>query len=167
MSTKKYDMNNIKNNLFYNSLRNIFSVIFYFLLLGPAGSLAYLILDSYVNDPSFKVEEKSKNKLSVSNIQSFPIFLGLKKNYFKKNILILGEGLHTIHPVAGQGFNLVLRDIRKLKEILKYYSTLGISLKNSYALNDFYKSRKPENIIMRFGVDLTHRFFKKKHILMK
>jgi len=65
MSTKKYDMNNIKNNLFYNSLRNIFSVIFYFLLLGPAGSVAYLILDSYVNDPSFKVDVKSKNKLSV------------------------------------------------------------------------------------------------------
>ena len=81
-----------------------------------------------------------------------------------KNILILGEGLHTIHPVAGQGFNLVLRDIRKLKEILKYYSTLGISLKNSYALDDFYKSRKPENIIMSFGVDLTHSFFKKINI---
>ncbi len=65
MSTKKYDMNNIKNNLFYNSLRNIFSIIFYFLLLGPSGSLAYLILDSFVNDPSFKVDVKSKNKLSV------------------------------------------------------------------------------------------------------
>ena len=65
MSTKKYDINSIKNNLFYNSLRNIFSVIFYFLLLGPAGSLAYLILDSYVNDPSFKVDVKSKNKLSI------------------------------------------------------------------------------------------------------
>ena len=65
MSTKKYDIDSVKNNLFYNSLRNIFSVIFYFLLLGPAGSLAYLILDSYVNDPSFKVDVKSKNKLSI------------------------------------------------------------------------------------------------------
>ena len=65
MSTKKYDIDSIKNNLFYNSLRNIFSVIFYFLLLGPAGSLAYLILDSYVNDPSFKIDAKSKNKLSI------------------------------------------------------------------------------------------------------
>ena len=32
--------------------------------------------------------------------------------------LILGEGLHTVHPVAGQGFNLVLRDINKLQKIL-------------------------------------------------
>ncbi len=114
-----------------------------------------------------KIEEvlNTKNNLSVSNIQSYPIFLGLEKNYFKKNILILGEGLHTIHPVAGQGFNLVLRDIRKLKEILSYYSTLGISVKNSYALNDFYESRKPENMIMSLGVDLTHSFFKKNKYL--
>ena len=108
---------------------------------------------------------KIKKKPTVSNIQSFPIRLGLKKNYFKKNILVLGEGLHTIHPVAGQGFNLVLRDIKKLKEILKYYSTLGISVKNSYALNDFYESRKPENTIMSLGVDLVHRFFKRDKYL--
>ena len=108
---------------------------------------------------------KIKKTITVSNIQSYPIHLGLKKDYFKKNILVLGEGLHTIHPVAGQGFNLVLRDIKKLKEILKYYSTLGISVKNSYALKDFYESRKPENTIMSLGVDLTHRFFKRDKYL--
>ena len=74
--------------------------------------------------------------------------------------MILGEGLHSIHPVAGQGFNLVIRDITKLKEILEYYSDLGISIKNSYALNDFYDQRKPENNIMGLGVDATHKFFK-------
>ena len=36
---------------------------------------------------------------------------------------------------------------------------LGISIKNSYALNDFYNSRKPENTIMSLGVDATHSFF--------
>ena len=35
--------------------------------------------------------------------------LNLKRTYYKNDILILGEGLHTVHPVAGQGFNLVLR----------------------------------------------------------
>ncbi len=108
---------------------------------------------------------KTKQKISLSNIQSYPISLALKRNYFEKNILVLGEGLHTIHPVAGQGFNLVLRDIKKLQEITKYYCRLGISIKNSYALNDFYNSRKPENIIMGLGVDATHNFFKKNKYL--
>ena len=108
---------------------------------------------------------KINQKVTINNIQSYPIKLGLKRQYYNKNILILGEGLHSIHPLAGQGFNLVLRDIKKLKEILKYYSNLGISIKNSYALNNFYNSRKPENIIMGLGIDATHSFFKKNKYL--
>ncbi len=108
---------------------------------------------------------KSKQGITISNIQSYPISLNLRRQYHQKNILILGEGLHTIHPVAGQGFNLVLRDIKKLKEIVKYYVGLGISIKNSYALNEFYNSRKPENTIMSLGVDATHTFFKQNKYL--
>jgi 2-octaprenyl-6-methoxyphenol hydroxylase len=108
---------------------------------------------------------KLKKNLKISNIQSYPIKLRLKRNYYDKNVLILGEGLHTIHPVAGQGFNLVIRDIKKLKEILEYYTGLGISIKHSYALNDFYDQRKPENIMMALGIDMTHNFFKKNQYL--
>ncbi len=114
-----------------------------------------------------KIIEILKNRqfITISNFQSYPISLRLRRQYHQKNILILGEGLHTIHPVAGQGFNLVLRDIKKLKEIIKYYVGLGISIKNSYALNDFYNSRKYENTIMSLGVDATHRFFKQNKYL--
>jgi len=114
-----------------------------------------------------KLAENLKNKkdITISNIQSYPISLSLRRQYHQKNILILGEGLHTIHPVAGQGFNLVLRDIKKLEEIIKYYVRLGISIKNSNALNDFYNSRKPENTIMSLGVDATHSFFKQNKYL--
>ena len=61
---------------------------------------------------------KSKKIKNVDCIQSFPINLNLKTKYYKKNILILGDGLHTVHPIAGQGFNLVLRDIKKLVELI-------------------------------------------------
>ncbi len=108
---------------------------------------------------------KNKQDISISNIQSYPVSLSLRRQYHQKNILILGEGLHTIHPVAGQGYNLVLRDIKKLKEIIMYYAGLGISLKNSYALKDFYNSRKPENMIMSLGIDATHIFFKRNKYL--
>ncbi len=114
-----------------------------------------------------KLAENLENKqdITISNIQSYPVSLSLRRQYHQKNILILGEGLHTIHPVAGQGFNLVLRDIKKLEEIIKYYVRLGISIKNSNALNDFYNSRKPENTIMSLGVDATHSFFKQNKYL--
>ena len=79
------------------------------------------------------------NKIQISNQQSYPLMLNLKRTYYKNDILILGEGLHTVHPVAGQGFNLVLRDINKLQKIFKYYTELGMSLKSTPALEGIYK----------------------------
>jgi len=108
---------------------------------------------------------KINKKINISNIQSYPLTLNLKRTYYKNDALILGEGLHTIHPMAGQGFNLVMRDIKKLKEVLKYYTSLGISIKSSSALEDFSSYRKSENIITGLGVDLTHNFFKQNKFL--
>ena len=129
------------------------------------GKLAINQLNHYGVKNKLVENLKNKQDITISNIQSYPISLSLRRQYHQKNILILGEGLHTIHPVAGQGFNLVLRDIKKLKEIIKYYVGLGISIKNSYALNDFYNSRKPENTIISLGVDATHSFFKQNKYL--
>jgi 2-octaprenyl-6-methoxyphenol hydroxylase len=103
---------------------------------------------------------KTKKIKAPAHIQSFPINLNLKTKYFKKNILILGDGLHTVHPIAGQGFNLVLRDIKKLSELMNKISKLGLLFKNSFLLKDFYNSRKPENNLFGIGINLTNVFFK-------
>ena len=58
-----------------------------------------------------------------------------------------------------------MRDIKKLKEVLKYYTGLGISIKSSPALENFSNHRKSENIITAVGIDLTHSFFKKNKLL--
>ena len=103
---------------------------------------------------------KIKSIKNIENIQSFPISLNLKTKYFKKNVLILGDGLHAVHPMAGQGFNLVLRDIRKLKELISKRLKLGLQIKDSFILKDFYNSRKPENNLFGLGINLTNIFFK-------
>jgi 2-octaprenyl-6-methoxyphenol hydroxylase len=114
----------------------------------------------------FKICEVLKTKkIQISNQQSYPLTLNLKRTYYKNDILILGEGLHTVHPVAGQGFNLVLRDINKLQKIIKYYTELGMSLKSTSALEEFTNNRRSENIITGIGIDLTHNFFKQNKLL--
>ena len=62
--------------------------------------------------------------------------------------------------MAGQGFNLVLRDIKKLSELISKTLKIGLSLKNSFLLKDFYETRKPENIAIGLGINLTNIFFK-------
>ena len=105
---------------------------------------------------------ETKSIKNIKSIQSYAINLNLKTKYFKKNVLILGDGLHTVHPMAGQGFNLVLRDIKKLKELMSKTLKLGLLIKNSFTLKDFYDSRKPENNLFGLGINLTNIFFKDK-----
>jgi 2-polyprenyl-6-methoxyphenol hydroxylase-like FAD-dependent oxidoreductase len=162
-----------------HNLRNL-NTAQYFLKDGPLAILPFSINNfSFVwsVDKEFAKKDlntlvKSKiskvlrtNKIQIFNQQSYPLMLNLKRTYYKNDILILGEGLHTVHPVAGQGFNLVLRDINKLQKIFKYYTELGMFLKSTPALEEFTNNRKSENIITGIGIDLTHNFFKQNKLL--
>ena len=105
------------------------------------------------------------NKISLGNIQSYPLKLSLKRNYYKKNTIILGDGLHVVHPLAGQGFNLILRDIEKLNELISNNLRLGLTIKDSNIPKDLSDSRKPENLLIGLGIDTTRKFFKNNKYL--
>ena len=154
----------------------------YFLKEGPLAilpidnnnfSLVWSLKNNYFFKNKFNLQLFVKNKLhqifshkfNINKIQYFPIKLNLKTKYSEKNILILGEGLHSIHPVAGQGFNLVLRDIEVLSNLIKENLELGMQIKNSLVLNNFKNLRKPENIIIGLGIDITNTFFTKHKLI--
>ena len=90
----------------------------------------------------------------------FPISFKFNTNFFRKNFLVLGEGIYNVHPVAGQGFNLIIRDIRELSNRIEKNIKLGFQIKDSFLLKKFMTSRKPENFLFGIGVNLTNKFFK-------
>ena len=107
-----------------------------------------------------KLKELTKNKILLNNIQIYPISFNFNTNFFNKNFLILGEGSYSVHPIAGQGFNLILRDIRELFDNINNHLSLGLQIKDSSIFKKFVQSRKPENLIFSLGINLTNKFFK-------
>ncbi len=55
---------------------------------------------------------------AMGNRASFPLELRIAKQFAKNNVVLLGNAAHTIHPIAGQGMNLGLRDVAVLADIL-------------------------------------------------
>jgi len=55
---------------------------------------------------------------SIGQRSSFPLELRLAKSFAKGRVLLAGNAAHTIHPIAGQGMNLGLRDVAVLADIL-------------------------------------------------
>ncbi len=80
------------------------------------------------------------------------------RNYYHKNILAFGELIHKIHPLAGQGFNMTVRDIQILLEIIQNRIDLGLPI-NSSVNKEFQKNTKHTNFIFSNGIDFIYEFF--------
>ena len=86
------------------------------------------------------------------------------RSYYHKNVLAFGDLLHRIHPLAGQGFNMTIRDIKILNEIIQNKIDLGLPLDSRLNL-EFENSQKHKNYIFSSGIDLIHEFFNLKEKL--
>jgi len=56
---------------------------------------------------------------SIGKRTAFPLELRIAKSFAKGRVLLAGNAAHTIHPIAGQGMNLGLRDVAVLVDILQ------------------------------------------------
>jgi 2-octaprenyl-6-methoxyphenol hydroxylase len=103
------------------------------------------------HNPKFKIKKTlklTKFKLKSSNL----------RNYYYKHILAFGDLLHRIHPLAGQGFNMTIRDIKDLSEIIQDRIDLGLQLDSS-VLEQFQKKTKNKNFIFSSGINFIYEFF--------
>ena len=105
--------------------------------------------------------EKYNHKYKILKIEktnSFELkFLSLR-SYYHNHILAFGDLLHRIHPLAGQGFNMTIRDIKILLEIILSKYSLGLNLDSSVN-HEFEKKLKHKNFIFSNGIDFVYEFF--------
>ena len=66
--------------------------------------------------------------------------------------------LHQIHPLSGQGFNMTLRDLKVLLNLIRYRESLGLPFDSSI-FKQFENKTKHLNFIFSFGNDFIYEFF--------
>ena len=94
----------------------------------------------------------------ISEIESFDIKFYVLRDYIFRNILCFGDLIHKVHPLAGQGFNMTIRDIKSLTNILEEYNNLGID-DGEIIAQIFQKKNKHLNFIFGLGIDTINSFF--------
>ena len=104
-----------------------------------------------LHNPKYKIKK-------IKKISSFELLSVNLRNYYYKNILAFGELTHKIHPLAGQGFNMTIRDIKILLEIIQKKIDLGLPI-NSSVNQEFQKNTKHRNFIFSNGIDFIYEFF--------
>ena len=97
--------------------------------------------------------------LKTGKIEKFNLNFFVTRNYIFKNILAFGDLIHRIHPLAGQGFNMTIRDIKSLSNIIDKKINLGLPVDISVA-DEFQQSTKHLNYLYGKAIDGIYEFFK-------
>ena len=119
-------------------------------------------LESKVND----YFEKEIGALKIENIETHKLNFLYAKKLYHRNTVLMGNIAHNIHPIAGQGLNLSIKDISLFVEIILKYTSLGYEVNNRMAFKEFDQLRKIDNAAYSFGTLALDKILKSKNTFL-
>lgn len=94
-----------------------------------------------------------------SDVWSYPLSVTVAKRLTGERLVLVGEAAHGMHPIAGQGFNVSVRDIESLSEAVGAAVRTGQDPGAPALLRRYAKSRWPDIVAMLAATDGLNRLF--------
>src|SRR5215216_5989073 len=128
----------------------------------PAGPFAILPLKG--NRSSIVWTENSAEAqrimaLSDEAFRAYPLGLSVARAFVAPRLALVGDAAHVIHPIAGQGLNMGLRDVAALAEVIVDAARLGMDPGASSALERYQRWRRFDTMAMGVATDGLNRLF--------
>lgn len=90
---------------------------------------------------------------------AFPLKLQLAERYQADRLVLLGDAAHAVHPLAGQGVNLGLRDVAELRDILVAARDAGRDIAAAHVLRRYARRRRSADTLDALGFDALARIY--------
>ena len=116
-------------------------------------------------DEDFHRELESRFGLHLGNIaavgprRTYPLGLSVARAFIADRIALVGDAAHVIHPIAGQGLNMGLRDIAALAEAVVDAMRLGLDPGGTDVLERYQRWRRFDTMQMGVATDGLNRLF--------
>jgi len=90
---------------------------------------------------------------------AFPLSMYLAKSYAAHRVALVGDAAHSVHPIAGLGFNLGLRDAAELADVVLTNARLGLDIGSMSCLHAYEAGRRFDNVLVALATDGLNRLF--------
>ncbi len=100
--------------------------------------------------------QKEITSTKIISIEKHNLKFVYAKRLRSKNIVLLGNIAHNIHPIAGQGLNLSIKDIALFLKLMTKYRSIGYRVNNNVVLEEYEINRKLDNAAYSFGTFLLN-----------
>ncbi|MHA7871352.1 MAG: UbiH/UbiF/VisC/COQ6 family ubiquinone biosynthesis hydroxylase [Hyphococcus sp.] len=122
---------------------------------------AYMALD----DDAFRTEIENRFGPYLGALEaagprwSYPLAFTLAQSYIAPRLALIGDAAHAIHPIAGQGYNLGVKDIAALADVLTEAREVGLDIGSLTVLQNYQRWRRFDSASLALGTDVLNRLF--------
>ena len=118
-----------------------------------------------LNEPEFQIELEKRFGLHLGDIKpvgprgTFPLGISIARSFIGDRLALIGDAAHMIHPIAGQGLNMGLRDVAALAEAVVDAARLGLDPGGAEVLDRYQRWRRFDTMTMGLATDGLNRLF--------
>ena len=116
-------------------------------------------------DAEFHQELEKRFGLQLGDIEvvgpprAYPLGLFTARSFIAERLALIGDAAHVIHPIAGQGLNMGLRDAAALAEVIADAARLGLDPGSASVLERYQRWRRFDTMTMGIATDGLNRLF--------
>jgi 2-octaprenyl-6-methoxyphenol hydroxylase len=124
-------------------------------------------------DAEFHAELEKRFGLKLGDIalagprRAFPLGLYTARSFIAGRVALIGDAAHVIHPIAGQGLNMGLRDAAALAEVIADAARLGLDPGGPDALERYQRWRRFDTMNMSVATDSLNRLFSNRSDVLR
>src|SRR5271155_2689239 len=124
-------------------------------------------------DDDFHAELEQRFKLHLGEINVIgarrvhPLGFFVARSFVAERIALVGDAAHVIHPIAGQGLNMGLKDVAALAEVIVDAARLGLDPGAANVLERYQRWRRFDTMTMGFATDGLNRLFSNRSDVLR
>ena len=118
-----------------------------------------------LSDEEFHDELEKRFGLHLGELEvagarrAFPLGLFTARSFIAERLALVGDAAHVIHPIAGQGLNMGLRDVAALAEAIADAARLGLDIGGADVLERYQRWRRFDTAMMGVATDGLNKLF--------
>jgi 2-octaprenyl-6-methoxyphenol hydroxylase len=118
-----------------------------------------------LDDAGFLAEVQRRFGYRLGTVQlagpraSWPLDMHLARAFATNRFALIGDAAHGVHPIAGQGLNLGLRDVAALTEVIADAARLGLDVGSPAVLERYERWRRLDSMLSAATFDGLNRLF--------
>jgi 2-octaprenyl-6-methoxyphenol hydroxylase len=124
-------------------------------------------------DDAFHAELEKRFKLHLGEINAVgarrvhPLGFFVARAFIAERIALVGDAAHVIHPIAGQGLNMGLKDVAALAEVIVDAARLGLDPGSATVLESYQRWRRFDTVTMGIATDGLNRLFSNRSDVLR